>query len=477
MKYLLIILFLSINFAHSEEIVWERQPWLQDSSRYLFTQIDVKGDFIAVGFEWNSKFTTPSEFIWSRGVLISTNNGFDWNIAWETRHDTERGPNNAFYIDSIRDVTEIKILKNDRVCVLLKGCLMVHSDDYGQTWDSIMDFTHPDTVKYNEYRQQFMTFTNDNKYGFYSWSFNINNQFLIYTSNYGETWERIEGLFAGDFYKMENGDTLGPTNERTFMLDSNTMIVNYHLYIDKESLLKPNRLLKTTDRGKTWQFQLIPDLLKLRNIAFYDKDTMVAMGYQVIIGETDTSLSRNSMYKSTDGGKNWRLTHALQGLNMNAIARSNIIYIDKNNIFTTDISPIRSTDGGETWIEDDKVINDIEDFTIIDQTTDDDRMIYLKRTAAFEAKKTTGVKNLNLITHFFSLYPNPAEYSDNIKLNFHQNPADKVELYDIHGNLILQKSVNYQTEIELEISHLIIGTYIVKAYYGSQSLSRKFIKK
>ena len=473
MKYLLIILYVFLNFAHSEEVVWERQPWLQDSSRYQFYQIDIKGDFIVVGFDWTSNFVTPEEFIWSRGVLISTNNGIDWNISWETRHGPERGPNNEFYIDSIRAVSEIKILNNDRIFVVLRGCLMIKSDDYGQTWDSIMEFTYPPNYKYNAHRKQFLAFTNDNKYGFYSWNFDINNQFVLYTSDYGVNWKRITGPLYDDFYKMENGDILGPTNERMFMLDSNTMIINYHLYVGQESLQKANRLLKTTDKGETWHFQLIPDKLKLRNIAFYDKDTMVAMGFQVI----DSGTTYNTMYKSTDGGLSWRKTQELEGYNKETIAHTNMFYLDKDNIFTTNFTPIRSTDGGETWIEDDKIINDISDITIIDQTTDGDRMIFLKKSAAFEAKKTTGVKNLNLMTHFFSLYPNPAEASDNIKLNFHQNPANKVELYDLQGNLIIQKSVNYQTEIELEISHLITGTYIVKAYYGSQSLSRKFIKK
>ena len=73
----------------------------------------------------------------------------------------------------------------------------------------------------------------------------------------------------------------------------------------------------------------------------------------------------------------------------------------------------------------------------------------------------------------FEMLPNPVESVLKISNN---KVIDKVEIYSILGKKVFESSFN-NTKVELQLSHLAGGNYILKAYSNNRTVARKLIKK
>jgi photosystem II stability/assembly factor-like uncharacterized protein len=134
---------------------------------------------------------------------------------------------------------------------------------------------------------------------------------VLKTSDGGNNWNKITTSFSTDLIKV-------------FFVDKNTgwAIGKYDI-------------LKTTDGGITWFFQLSIKILKfpyLNDIFFIDKDHGWAVG-------------RSAAYTTTNGGQNWSTDSTLLGYNYS------IYFWNKNDGMICRNSGSRQTsDGGKTWV-------------------------------------------------------------------------------------------------------------------------------
>ena len=79
--------------------------------------------------------------------------------------------------------------------------------------------------------------------------------------------------------------------------------------------------------------------------------------------------------------------------------------------------------------------------------------------------QNTTASTEDIFANKFSVYPNPSSDVLNIRTN---EPIDKVELYNIIGQLIVAKKTT-----NINISSLKTGIYILKIYSGNRSVIKK----
>ena len=83
--------------------------------------------------------------------------------------------------------------------------------------------------------------------------------------------------------------------------------------------------------------------------------------------------------------------------------------------------------------------------------------------------QNTALSTDEINAYAFKVFPNPASTQINITAN---QTIDKVELYNIIGNLILDKSVNVN---KLEVSSLNKGIYLLKIYSETKEIIKKLV--
>lgn len=82
-----------------------------------------------------------------------------------------------------------------------------------------------------------------------------------------------------------------------------------------------------------------------------------------------------------------------------------------------------------------------------------------------------GIEDENLLK--FSFSPNPA--SDILNINS-SLPIDSIEIYSIHGQLVMAKTIG-TTSSEIYVSSLSTGNYILKVISNTETQTYKFLKK
>ncbi len=73
---------------------------------------------------------------------------------------------------------------------------------------------------------------------------------------------------------------------------------------------------------------------------------------------------------------------------------------------------------------------------------------------------------------FLNIYPNPA--TDFITLNIPGHKAQKIEIYDSYGQLVIKKSINNISNFSINTTQLIEGIYFIKIFADNNILSSKF---
>jgi hypothetical protein len=88
-----------------------------------------------------------------------------------------------------------------------------------------------------------------------------------------------------------------------------------------------------------------------------------------------------------------------------------------------------------------------------------------------------GLSNTNFdFTNNFSFYPNPS--NERITINWTNMILENVEVFDINGRLVLMKAINPSLgEMDIDLSELSSGVYILKATSNFGSVARKLIKE
>jgi hypothetical protein len=82
---------------------------------------------------------------------------------------------------------------------------------------------------------------------------------------------------------------------------------------------------------------------------------------------------------------------------------------------------------------------------------------------------------VNELTANWEIYPNPARTTIFIT-NQTGAAIHTLELVDVNGKVLFSSGANFQTENDIEVSHLQPGMYIVRIHLEDQVLSKRFIK-
>ncbi len=99
--------------------------------------------------------------------------------------------------------------------------------------------------------------------------------------------------------------------------------------------------------------------------------------------------------------------------------------------------------------------------------------IYRIRSVVYESSSSS-LATSNVKLNEVSIYPNPT--NDILKVKLLKNEKSKIEIYDLSGRLVKQMNAN-SDNIELNVSALDKGTYLINIVTPSNTISKKFIKK
>lgn len=155
-----------------------------------------------------------------------------------------------------------------------------------------------------------MVFPQDDNTGYAITDFHI-----IKTTNKGVAWSIVSDDPNAFFTNLEAAD-----NNVVSVLAEN---------------FSTNKLLKTADGGASWQRVLLPDLQNARiKCAFF------------ITANTGFINANNGIYKTVDGGVNWKLQN---NLSITPFATAKMKFFDENTGYAFQNSISKTTDGGVTW--------------------------------------------------------------------------------------------------------------------------------
>ena len=76
----------------------------------------------------------------------------------------------------------------------------------------------------------------------------------------------------------------------------------------------------------------------------------------------------------------------------------------------------------------------------------------------------------------FKIYPNPTQNILNIELQSIDNDQNHIEIYDLSGKQVYS-SITSDKNIQVDVSELTQGLYIIKVYNNNFVLNQKFIKE
>jgi hypothetical protein len=82
-----------------------------------------------------------------------------------------------------------------------------------------------------------------------------------------------------------------------------------------------------------------------------------------------------------------------------------------------------------------------------------------------------------LLDREITLYPNPTTNVLNIKLGTSNNLPDNYTIYNMLGQVVLQKSVVIPNDLSVNTSSLSKGMYFIKIATDNASMSLPFVKK
>jgi photosystem II stability/assembly factor-like uncharacterized protein len=299
------------------------------------------------GDTWNNLPTVQSDHIYSITFLDTLVGWFagDYGIIYKTRdggNTWEKQTNRSPGVGLTKEILAVDFIGSSGWAVGEKG-LILKTTNNGTNWTEIQS---PVTNKYNSVK--------------------------FATSQIG--------YIAGN-----NGKIMKLSNGEESWTDLNVPNLNYYgIYFTSQSIgyavANNETIIKTTDEGATWNIIHTGPSIQLNSVYFISKDTGWAAGYNVILMTTDggttwnetrnvgiilnikffnrrvgwASTSDKTIYKTTDGGKNWTAQNS--GFNGEITYLS---VIDSLNVWATvnqhrGDSPIGgqliyTTNGGDSW--------------------------------------------------------------------------------------------------------------------------------
>lgn len=240
------------------------------------------------------------------GVFIkSTDSGLNWEISYLSE--------NTLRIDLkyFSSVNYLFALAFD----FSLGTLLYKSEDLGSSWDSIFTFNN-----------------------LYLYDIDKNSEDVLYAV--GDSGRIFKSSDNGYYWQSVSSPTTVTLSAIQFFDNQSACIVG-----------DDGIILRTSDNGNTWSIIQSGIYENIYAIDFFDSME------GVIVGQRSYYPSGNSILKSTDGGITWTkkiVSYPLgELLDVEFIDMLNIIIVGGNDDYYGGREPIiiRSSDGGENWIE------------------------------------------------------------------------------------------------------------------------------
>jgi len=368
----------------------------------------------AVGGEWCGDRPSPSQ------IIIKTING---GTTWDTLSSgTNTVLNSVFFTDSI---TGYAVGEYGTIIKTTNG---------GTNWDTLVSGTIYDLNS--------VYFTNT-KTGYVVGASGT----ILRTATGGATWDT---LLSGSIYNLNS----------VFFTDDNTGFVvggcnpgllrsgGYDKLNERSDCYFEQIILKTIDGGVTWT-AIANERAILHSVFFIDANT----GYAV--GENGESI------KTIDGGLTWNNLETTGYLSSVYFTDANTGYAVGENYWGGSI--LKTIDGGTTWTT--LSIGKFEGLNSVYFTDANTGYAVGKGGTILKTINTggfpTAVENV-LQQSTFTVYPNPATNKISIATKSNLQGETFVYIFNMNGALLQQQKFESQNLIEMDVSALAKGIYLLQ---------------
>ena len=226
-------------------------------------------------------------------------------------------------------------------------------------------------------------------------------------------------------------------------------------------------ILKTTDGGINWTSHFIGINIPLNSVYFTNSKTGYAVGgdsYGCMPEAINCNFWQSCIIiKTTDGGINW--TVQLSQLSDSSRILYSVYFTDANTGYAVGAGGkiLKTTDGGTNWsVQSSGTLEYLQSVYFTDANTG-----YAVGYNGMIIKTTNGggfptiVENVSRESTF-NIYPNPATNKISIATNTNLQGETTICIFNMNGALLQQEKFQSQNQIELDVSALVKGFYLVK---------------
>lgn len=367
--------------------------------------------------------------------LLKTDDGGD---TWEVFDVTEAEGRISFNIVAI-DNQKAFITTQDYNNGL--GRAIFKTEDGGQTWEQV--YLHVSAGVWLRF------FTDQDAV--------IINRSSIATSNDGgESWELIDNENKPEFW---NGEYTIISSG-----DNSCVTIDNHIWFGTSK----GRVFHSSDKGLTWEVSEVGagEFATITSVAFKDSKNGVAL--VTLNGLTTLSMTE-------DGGSTWTLLeyaipHPINIIEYVPGSDETIIGGTAGFVSSSFQSSAYSTDFGKNWTQIDQY-NSFGSIQFISPTVGFAARHYLEDGSMNAIFSWEGdilhSKNIKFAEHSLLVYPNPAIDEIIIDVSkFSNHKSVVIQVYDILGKKVLEKNVENQSEVKLDLKSLSTGQYIIHCTDG-----------
>jgi photosystem II stability/assembly factor-like uncharacterized protein len=303
-----------------------------------------------------------------------------------------------------------------------------------KTTNAGVDWSLQTTGGYTMYDFFSVNFPTSNK-GFicgYGWLYSEWWCVIYKTLNGGANWTEIFSTHGG--YDLFNS---------VYFVDSNNGYISYS-----------SNVRKTTNGGANWtDLSIVISGKYIGDIRFLD----VNNGY--IVGYKQEGSNYNSLIvKTTDGGSNWSEYTINNDKFLSSVAMP-----DANTAYSVGELGliVKTTDAGANWFEQtsNTAVNLAEVHFV---NTNLGFAVGDNGTILKTVNGGGSINEFQMSELAYTLFPNPSKNKITINNNGDLQKETIVNIFDIHGMLILSNSFKYQNSMDFDVSSLAPGVYMVK---------------
>lgn len=365
------------------------------------------------------------------GIYRSIDNGENWNcmgLSDHTIYSLAINNNGDIYAGSNQDINYPGLFR---------------SIDNGQTWDPIL----PDIGVYGN----ILSILAEGDTLFISvWSGQV---LLIRSMDGGQTWESV-------FTTTHDSEKI------TDIIKSANGVIYFSL---TGYFADTGGVYKSEDGGETWNFIGLFNSM-VSSLAMNTSGDLFA-------GSWDGYAPYYAgVYVLRNGSQDWEALIIGPQINV-------LIVNSDNHIYCTSSWPngvIRSLDNGENF---ELIIDGLPAGMMNELILDSLGFLYVTNpgTLARSINTTVSVQEMNTLNAHLIQYPNPVKDVINIKIIFNEKPESfEIVIYNNIGELVISKECTLfkenQDQIQIDVSDIKPGIYIITYIFSKSKISSKFIK-